>query len=112
MDCDEVGQSAAHPAVGDIGLPGAGGFGGHGFLSLALGADEQYLAAAGHGFHQLVVRGAEQLHGLLKIDNVNAVAGAENEGTHLGIPAAGLMAEMHARFQHLLHADISHDKAP
>ena len=29
-------------------------------------------------------------------------------GAHLGVPAAGLVTEVDAGFQHLLHADVSH----
>ena len=39
LDGNEVGQGAAHPAVGHVVLVGLGGFGGHGFLGLALGTD-------------------------------------------------------------------------
>ena len=93
-------------------LTGAAGFGGDGFLSLTLGADEQHAAAVGDGFHDLVVGGAVQLHGLLEVDDMDAVAGAENERAHLGVPTAGLVAEMDAGFQHLLHANVCHDMSP
>jgi len=108
LDGDEVGQGAAHPAVGHVVLVGLGGFGGHGFLGLALGTDEQHLAAVGHGVDHLVIGHAEQLHGLLQVDDMDAVAGAEDVRTHLGVPTTGLVTEMHAGFQHLLHADVSH----
>ena len=108
LDGLEVGQGAAHPAVGHRELAATFGLCGHGFLGLALGADEQHFAAVGHGVHHFVVGGAEQLDGLLQVDDVNAVAGAEDVGAHFGIPAAGLVAEVHAGFQHLLHADVSH----
>ena len=39
---------------------------------------------------------------------MDAVAGAEDVRTHLGVPTTGLVTEMHAGFQHLLHADVSH----
>ena len=112
LDGHEVGEGAAHPAVGDGGLAGAGGFGSHGFLSLTLGADEEHLAAVGDGLDDLVVSGTEQLHSLLEVDDMDAVASAEDEGAHLGVPATGLMAEVHTSFQHLLHADVSHGKSP
>src|SRR5208282_5536222 len=41
-------------------------------------------------------------------DDVNTVAGAEDVLLHLRVPAAGLMAEMNAGLQQLLHADFSH----
>ncbi len=90
-------------------LPGAAGFGGHGFLSLTLGADEEHAAAVGDGFHDLVVGGAVQLHSLLEVDDMDAVTGAEDERTHLGVPTASLVTEMNAGFQHLLHAYVCHE---
>ena len=45
-------------------------------------------------------------------DDMDAVAGAEDEGTHLGVPATGLVAEVHTGFQHLFHADVSHGNSP
>ncbi len=93
-------------------LVGATGLGGHGLLGLTLGADKEHLAALGHSVHHLVVSHAEELHGLLQVNDMDAVARAENVGTHLGVPAPGLMPEVHAGFQHLLHADVSHCDPP
>jgi hypothetical protein len=45
---------------------------------------------------------------LLEIDDVDLVALAKNEGRHLGVPETGLVAEMHARFQHFTHGDVRH----
>jgi len=86
----------------------AAGFGSDGFLSLTLGADKQNLAALGNGVDDLVIRDAEKLHGLLQVDNMDAVAGAKNERTHLRVPAAGLVTEMNAGLQHLFHRNVSH----
>lgn len=65
-------------------LTGAAGFGGDGFLSLALGTDEQHAAAVGDGFHDFVVGGAVQLYGLLEVDDMDTVTGAEMNGRILG----------------------------
>ena len=93
-------------------LTGAAGFGGDGFLSLTLGTDEQHAAAVGDGFHDFVVGGAVQLHGLLEVDDMDTVTGAENERAHFGVPTAGLVTEMDAGFQHLLHANVCHGMSP
>src|SRR5208337_4683717 len=77
-------------------------------LGLLLGADEQHRAAGGGEIAREVESGAKHLHGLLQIDNVNTVAGAEDVLLHLRVPAAGLMAEVNAGLQKLLHADFSH----
>ena len=108
LDGDEVGEGAAHPAVGDGGLTGAGGFGSHGFLSLTLGADEEHLAAVGDGLNDLVVSGTEQLHSLLEVDDMDAVTSAEDEGAHLGVPTTGLMPEMTTRFQKIVDRNFGH----
>ena len=43
--------------------------------------------------------------GLLQVDDVDAVALGEDELAHLRVPAAGLVAEVDAGLQQLLHAD-------
>ena len=52
------------------------------------------------------------LHGLLEVDQVDAVALAEDEPAHLGVPPAGLVPEVDARAQQLLHGDDGHMTAP
>ncbi len=47
----------------------------------------------------------EHLQGLLQVDDVNAVALAEDVLLHLGVPALGLMPEVNSRFEQLLHGD-------
>jgi hypothetical protein len=47
----------------------------------------------------------QQGHGLGQINDVNVVAGAENEGRHLGIPAVALVAEVTASFEKLTHIE-------
>ena len=45
-------------------------------------------------------------HALGEIDDVDVVAGAEDELAHLRVPAVGLMAEMGASFQKLTHRKV------
>ena len=107
-DGAEVGQHAAQPAVVDVEHVAALRLGGDGFLSLLLGAHEQN-ALAGHGQVAHEVVGFVGLaHGLLQVDDVDAVALSEDVLSHLGVPAAGLVTEVHARFQELLHGDNCH----
>jgi hypothetical protein len=54
----------------------------------------------------------EHSHGLLEIDNVDAVPGAENVRLHLRIPAAGLVTEVHSGLQQLFHRTLAHAYAP
>ena len=48
----------------------------------------------------------EHLQRLLQVDDVNAVALAEDVFLHLGIPALGLMPEVNASFEQFLHGDV------
>jgi hypothetical protein len=72
---------------------------------LALGADEQDVALVGrelaHVLHRLLVHD----QGLLEVDDVDLVAVPEDVRRHLGVPVAGLVAEMDPGFQHLTHGD-------
>ena len=74
-------------------------------LRLALGADEQHLAAARDGLGDEVERAREQRHGLRQVDDVNAVAVAEDVRLHPRVPAVGLVAEVRSGFEQLLHGD-------
>jgi len=98
-----VGEQAAEPALVDVEHLAAFGLLGDGFLSLAFGADEEHiLALRGHLAHE--PGGVlEHLERFLKVDNVNAVAFAEDIFLHLGIPALGLVPEVNAGFEQFLH---------
>ena len=74
-------------------------------LRLALGADEQHLAAARDGLLDEIKRAREQRYGLRQVDDVNPVAVAEDVRLHLGVPAVGLVAEMRSGLEQLLHRD-------
>src|ERR1043165_1427021 len=72
-----VGQHAAEPAMVDEMLAGAARRLGDRILGLALGADEEHLAARGDGLADEVERAREQRHGLRQVDDVHPVALAE-----------------------------------
>ena len=107
-----VGQHAAQPAVVDIIHVAALGFAFNAFLSLLLGAHEQ----DGLAFHRQIahkhVRFVDLANGLLQVDDVNTVALSEDVLSHLGVPAAGLMTEVYAGFQQVLHRNDSHGFPP
>ncbi len=58
------------------------------------------------GFHDVIVGDFEELDGLLQVNDVDAVSGAEDVRPHLGVPAAGLVAEVDPGFQQFLHSDV------
>src|SRR6266568_1410802 len=99
----EVGEHPAEPSMIDVRGGAALGFLADNLARLAFGSDEQHAALVGgelaHEFHRLLVHH----HGLFQVDDVDLVAVAEDERRHLRIPVAGLVAEMHARFEHLAH---------
>ena len=47
----------------------------------------------------------DQPEGLLQVDDVDAVALAEDEPLHLRVPATGLVPEVHPRLEQLPHGD-------
>ncbi len=78
-DGAEVGQRAAQPAGGDVGHAAALGLCADGFLRLLLGADEEHQAAFAHGVAHDAVGGVDLAHGLLQVNDVDAVAFGEDE---------------------------------
>src|SRR5690606_14980198 len=92
----------------DIVLPATFGAFGDFFLCLALGADEQHAPAIGNDIAQGLQRIAEHRRGLLQVENMNAVAYAEAVLAHLGVPAAGVVSEVNARFEQLAHGESRH----
>ena len=105
LDGLEVGHHAAEPALVDVGHAAALRLHGDDLARLALGADHQDGAAlAGelaHEFHRFL----EERLRLLEVDDVDLVAMAVDVRGHLGVPEAGLVSEMDARFQHFTHGD-------
>ena len=100
-----VGQHAAEPAMVDEMLARGLRRFRDGVLRLALGADEQHLAAAGDGLLDEVEGAREQRHALRQVDDMHPVPIAENVRLHLGVPAMGLVAEMRSGLEQLLHGD-------
>src|SRR5262249_10834226 len=107
-DRGEVGQGSAEPALVDVEHPAAVGLLEHGLLGLLLGPDEEHRAATRGQVTHEPVRLAELLERFLKVDDVNAVALAEDVLLHLRVPALGLMAEVHSGLEQLLHRQGSH----
>ncbi len=77
-----------------------------GFRRLTFGADKQDPAATGGNIAQRAQCLMQHGNRLLQIENVYAVAHAENIGAHFWVPATGLMAEMNAGFQKLAHGEL------
>ena len=104
----EVGEHAAQPALVHVGHAAGVGVDGDGSLGLLLRPDEEDGAAPGDEVPDVPVGLLDTLHGLLEIDEVDPVALAEDEATHLRVPPAGLVPEVDARAQQLLHGDDGH----
>ncbi len=98
-----IGQHTAKPTVIDVILAATTGVFGDRPGSPALGADKENTATACSDISDLGKGPIEHRHGLLKIENMNPVAGAKNIRRHLGVPATGVMAEMNASFEELTH---------
>ncbi len=88
-------QPSQPAAVDEIHLT-ALGFGGNCFLGLALGAHEQHGLAFRGGLGNEAGGVLEHLQSFLKVNDVDAVAFAEDILSHLRIPAPGLVPEMNA----------------
>ena len=104
----EVGEHAAEPALVDVGHAALLGVAAHRVLRLLLGADEHDHAAAGDEVADEAVGAFDAGERLLEIDDVDAVALAEDEALHLRVPAPGLVSEVDAGLEHLAHGDDSH----
>ena len=90
------------------GMPTRVGLLGHRLLGLLLGADEEDRAAVGDGLLDEVVGAVDERQRLLQVDDVDAVALGEDEALHLGVPAPGLVPEVHAALEELAHGDDGH----
>src|SRR5579884_1213101 len=111
-DGGEVGEHAAEPALVDIWHAAALGVSGDRVLGLLLGADEQDRASVGHQVTDEGVGDLDPPQGLVEVDDVDAVALAEDEPLHLRVPAPGLVAEVDPGLQQLLHGHDSHGLSP
>ena len=94
LDGLEVGEGPAKPALVDVVLGGVVGGLAHGVAGLALGAHEDDPTTVLDQVHQDGVGFVDRTHGVLEIDDVDAVAGAEDEAPHAGVPALSLVSEM------------------
>src|SRR5829696_6726909 len=112
VDGLEVGEHAAQPALVHVRHPDPGRLLGDRLLGLLLGADEHHRAAVRDGLLDELVRAVDVGQRLLQVDDVDAVALGEDEALHLRVPTAGLVSEVHAALEQLLHRDDCHEGSP
>jgi hypothetical protein len=112
LDRHEVGEHPAQPALVDVRLVGAGGLLRDRLLGLLLRPDEEHLVAAGDGLTDELERDVQALDGLGQVDDVDAVALGKDERLHLGVPAAGLVAEVDPGLEQLPHRNGWHGARP
>src|SRR6266568_6651452 len=74
-------------------------------LGLLLRADEEDRAALRGRVRDEAERAAREADRLLQVDDVDAVAGAEDVRLHLRVPALRLVPEVNPRLEELLHRD-------
>src|SRR4030095_3308571 len=96
LDGREIGERPSQPALVDVAHPRATRFFGDGLLRLALGPDEKDVSTLRRHLLDEHERLPAELHGFLEVDDVDAVARAEDVLLHLWIPSAGLVAEVGA----------------
>src|SRR5207253_211405 len=101
----EVGEEAAQPALVDEEHRAALRFFGDDILRLPLGPDKENRPALSGKVADELLGLAKQLHRLAQVDDVDAVPLAEDVLLHLRVPALGLVAEMNAGFEQILHRD-------
>ena len=104
----EVGEHPAEPTLVDERHVDPARLVGDGLLRLLLGADEHDRAAVRDGLAHELVGAVDVGQRLLQVDDVDAVALGEDVALHLRVPAAGLVPEVHAGLQQLLHGDDGH----
>ena len=103
LDGLEVGEHAAEPSRIDIVHAAAQRFLLDRVHRLLFGADEQDILPVLCQLADEHIRLFHFLYGLLQVDDIDTVALGKNILGHFGIPAPGLVPEMDARFQKLLH---------
>jgi hypothetical protein len=111
LDRREVGEQPAEPALVDVEHAAALRLFGDGVLRLALGADEEERRprrrVAGR-----TARPRGTACGLAEVDDVDAVALAEDVRLHLRVPALRLVAEVDACFEQVLHRERGQASSP
>ena len=95
----------------DVVHPATLGFFGDGLLRLALGAHEEDRLPEAGLFGNELQRFLEELERLLQVDDVNAVALAEDVFLHLRIPVLGLVPEVNTCFEQFLFCQWRHDSS-
>jgi hypothetical protein len=108
LDGAEIGERAAEPAFRGVKLSAGLGCVLDRFLSLLLGADEQDLPAFAHDASEEFTRCIELIRALAQVDDLNSVAGIEDEWLHLGVPATCLVSEVDSGFQQFFNSDCCH----
>src|SRR5262249_23378159 len=101
----EVGEQPPEPALVDEEHAATLRFFGDGVLGLPLRADEEQRAALRRGVGDEIRRLFVKLGCSPEVENVDAVALAEDVRLHLGVPALRLVSKMDAGFQKILHSD-------
>src|SRR6185437_7418577 len=101
----EVREHSAQPAVVDVRRARAPRLFLDDLARLALGAHEEDGPLVGGELAHELERFLVHRKRLLEVDDVDLVARPEDERSHLGVPVARLVAEVHAGLQHLAHGD-------
>jgi hypothetical protein len=85
------------------------GFGGFldSFLGLFFGSHEENVSALADGFEEKIASGLKLGRGFAQVDDVNPVAGIEDELLHLGVPTFGLVAKMDTGFQQFFYSNTN-----
>jgi hypothetical protein len=107
----EVREEATEPAMVHVRLAGRLGDVLDAVARLLLGADEQHGAAAVGDLGREALGLRQQLLGLEQVDDVDPAALAVDEAAHLRVPAARLVAEVHAGLQQLPDSYLSHENS-
>ena len=79
-----------------------------GFLGLTLGADKHYSTAFSNGVGNEVVGFIEKRKCLVKVDDIDLVAGPKDIRLHFWVPSFGLMTKVQSCNKHLFHCNVSH----
>ena len=108
-DGAEVGEHTAQPPGVDVMNAGAGRFIADGILRLLLGAHKKHGFAVGRQIAHEHIRFLQLADRFLQVDDINAVALRKNIRGHFGVPAAGLVSEVDAGLQQLLHGYDCHN---
>src|SRR5690625_1400030 len=99
----EVSHHAAKPAVANIGHAATRGFFFDNFARCALGTYKQNSATVGGNALHILCRFVIFNNRVFEVDDVNFVTLPKDVRSHLGVPETGLVAKVHARFEHVSH---------